>query len=354
MTKQIVVIGAGKTGRGFIGRFLAERDLPFVLADRDEALVSRLQKQDGYEIRFYGGKRPPVQAKPQAVLQMDSPACTQALQEAEIVFVSVGYGSLEALGRSLNGRLSERARVFVAENGEAPAERLKQGYHGGAQIGSAVVFCTTNETEDGNLISETIDAIPYDARALPGNFLTFDFLQPVQDFDALMRRKLLTYNAANAIITYLGSRMGYTYLSQAAVDPKLQALLHRHFAAIGRALCAEYGYTAEDQAAFAGDAMRKFTNADILDPLTRNGRRPLLKLVPSERLVGSLRLLEKYGEDTEPIEQTIAYALAFDADADWRAYVAQTGVERILTQTCGIAPDEPAFDRILKLYRTLV
>ena len=41
---KITIIGAGKTGRGFIGRLIAESGTEFSFVDKDEALVSELNR----------------------------------------------------------------------------------------------------------------------------------------------------------------------------------------------------------------------------------------------------------------------------------------------------------------------
>ena len=42
---KIIVIGAGKTGRGFIGRLLQEADKEVVFVDKNEKLVKELKQQ---------------------------------------------------------------------------------------------------------------------------------------------------------------------------------------------------------------------------------------------------------------------------------------------------------------------
>ena len=48
---KITVIGAGKTGRGFIGRLIKESNLPFSFIDKDEALVKELESRS-FKVSF--------------------------------------------------------------------------------------------------------------------------------------------------------------------------------------------------------------------------------------------------------------------------------------------------------------
>ena len=58
---QIAVIGAGKTGRGFIGRLLKEADRELLFVDRDPCLVDALNQAGSFCVHFFGNEREPVQ-----------------------------------------------------------------------------------------------------------------------------------------------------------------------------------------------------------------------------------------------------------------------------------------------------
>ena len=45
MTNKVVVIGAGKTGRGFLGRLLQEAGKQIIFIDKDPALVDKLNTE---------------------------------------------------------------------------------------------------------------------------------------------------------------------------------------------------------------------------------------------------------------------------------------------------------------------
>ena len=57
---KIVVIGAGKTGRGFIGRLLAEAGKEILFVDKNAELVDRLNREKAFRVSFFGGSRVPV------------------------------------------------------------------------------------------------------------------------------------------------------------------------------------------------------------------------------------------------------------------------------------------------------
>ena len=56
---SITVIGAGKTGRGFIGRLLAESGKSILFIDKNEVLVKELNEKKQIRIGFLVKDAPP-------------------------------------------------------------------------------------------------------------------------------------------------------------------------------------------------------------------------------------------------------------------------------------------------------
>ena len=54
---KIVVVGAGKTGRGFIGRLLQEANKEIIFIDKDADLVKQLNENKEFKVNFFGGVR---------------------------------------------------------------------------------------------------------------------------------------------------------------------------------------------------------------------------------------------------------------------------------------------------------
>ena len=140
--EPIVIIGAGQTGRGFIGRLLAERQCDFVLIDKEPALVERLQEP--YTVEFFA-ERVPVVVSPYRVLSVDDPAVDDFLQRASLLFTAVGGENLPAVGKMLQGKLSESTNIIVCENAQNAGEHLQNTLLPAATIGivNGAVFCTT-------------------------------------------------------------------------------------------------------------------------------------------------------------------------------------------------------------------
>ncbi len=348
---KIAVIGAGKTGRGFVARLLSESGAEILFVDKDAALVETLNRAGSFTVRFFGDARPPVTVSGYTAATWEN----ADFSGVELVFTAVGGSNL----REAAGELAKRCRgaaVITCENAVSPAKTFAKAAGEGFAVAEAAVFCTTTEAGGGSpdILSEDYSRLPYDGEALPGFSPGLAGVEPVPRFEDFLRRKLYTYNCLSCVIAYTGAYYGFSDYADAANDPRVTALCSSAVAGINAALCREYGYGEEDQAEFAAAALRKFRNRAITDSVERNARDPERKLARDERIAGPLRLMEKYGEDPTALEITAAATLLYSGDPAWEAYKSSHAPEEVLREVAGIDPGEPTGGRIMSHYRKML
>ena len=233
---SVTVIGAGKTGRGFIGRLLAESEKEIRFIDKDAALVADLNAKNQYRIGFFGGKRADFTVsnyKAHTWEQVDK-------IEDELILVSVCGPNLPDVGAALKARLAKDKHYYIitAENSSGPAKVLKEAIGmENVSVSESTVFCTTIEKDGLNISSENYPYLQCDADLLEGYTPDVKGIRPVGEFGNFLTRKLFTYNAASCVIAYLGWLRGYTDYGEAANDEGILALLDRNYAATNKVLC---------------------------------------------------------------------------------------------------------------------
>ena len=84
--KRVMILGAGKCGRGFIPRFLHDVNLCF--SDKDEALIQSLNKQNSYQIHFFND-RPALTINYEECCVFGSKKAHEALIAADILCISI-------------------------------------------------------------------------------------------------------------------------------------------------------------------------------------------------------------------------------------------------------------------------
>ena len=351
---KVVIIGAGKTGRGFLARLLKDQEIVFI--DKNKELVDALNREKTVSMDFFGGKKPSLSVSFSAAYTWET-ADKAAFDNAELILVSVGGTNLSDVGQSLKKYVDAQTRIIVCENASSPAKRLADAIGiEGIRIAESTVFCTTIEKEQGALPinSEWYPYLQFDGDVFGSDAPDFDGLKAVSNFGGFLDRKLYTYNSASCVIAYLGALKGYTVYSDAANDPEILALLDKNYDIINECICLEYGYGEDDQREFALLSRDKFTDRTLVDTVARNAREPQRKITFTERIVAPMLLERKYGKDSSVLEKTLAAALLYTPaeEAEWLAMLAEQGYEGILKNLCRLDENSDIYSRILNMVKT--
>jgi mannitol-1-phosphate 5-dehydrogenase len=133
-----------------------------------------------------------------------------------------------------------------------------------------------------------------------------------------------------------------------------------------RALIAAYPgeFDEANQGAHIEDLLSRFSNRALGDTIYRVGRDVQRKLGPEDRVIGALRFDEAHGVEA-PVTTLCAAAgmlfratdesgALFEKDRVFAESIYPRGVERVLTEVCGLEPREPLFARIAGAHGALV
>lgn len=344
---KIAVVGAGKTGRGFIGRLLKEDNKEILFIDENENLVSELNEKGSFDVNFFGNVREKMTVDNyKAVTWKDAD-----LSDVEVVLVSVGGTNLENVGKNLAEKLDADKHYYIitAENASHPSKTLREAIGmDNISVSESTVFCTTIEEDGLSINSENYPYLQCDADLLDGYIPDIKGIKPVHEFSNFLTRKLYTYNAASCVIAYIGWYKGYSCYGDAANDEEILELLDANYEVTNKVLCQEFGYEEEDQKEFALLSKKKFCDKTIVDTVARNGRQPQRKLAAAERIMGPLCLIHKYGEDATVLEKTAAAGILYDLDDEWNEIKANKSTEEILKEICGVEKGSEIFENIMR------
>ena len=254
---KVVVVGAGKTGRGFIARLLQEEQQEVIFIDKNADLVNKLNADKSFKISFFGNVREPYVVNNFKAYTWEN----VPLEDAELILVSVGGQNLKDVGESLAKLLKDDRHYYIitGENASHPSKTLREAIgKDNISVSEATVFCTTIEDGSLDINSENYPYLQCDADLLEGYIPSAKTIKPIGEFSNFLTRKLFTYNAASCVIAYLGWEMGYSNYADAANDEKILEMLDAIYAVTIKVLCAEFGYEKADQEEFAALSKTKF------------------------------------------------------------------------------------------------
>lgn len=318
---NVVIIGAGQTGAGFINRLLHLSKQPVVFLDQDAAKVKRLNDQGRYTISFGSQMRSDIEVDNYRAFHIDSKEAMEALIDADLIFTSIGEQNLTSLipilEQSLKQRSAKPLQIITAENGVSPKRKLECLLSDPrVRLSEGIIFCTTVYHQDTlHLISEDLDWIPYDSKPLEKRLPYIGF-EAYDKFHDLLKRKIFTYNCLSAVVAYAGEHKGYTNYAEAANDSEILHLMNQIRDRIDLAISQEFHISLEEQQAFSLMAIRKFTNRSIIDTIDRNVRDVERKLGKQERIVAPLRILADYHLASHELLYVAALAVAYGQKTD--------------------------------------
>lgn len=310
---NIVIVGAGQTGRGYLNRFFRNEHVIFL--DKNKELIDALQAAPSYQVSF-GAEREPIVLGNYDAYLIDSPEGMESLAAADIIMISVGGQNLKSvcglLKEALQMRAGQDVDILTAENGvhvTKDLEVLREDKR--VHLAEAIVFCTTvKQTDSLDILSENRDYLPYDVVAL-GHELPYENMAAEENLDVLMQRKIYTYNCISAVISYLGYYKNYRVYSEAACDADIEHCIYKILEPLNTCICKEYGISREEQESFSDMAVRKFQNKNIADTIERNARNVDRKLGPTERILAPLSIIFKYQKECPELLLVAACAIYY-------------------------------------------
>jgi len=349
---KIAVVGAGKTGRGFIARLLKESKKEIILVDKDEKLIDELNENGSFKVSFFGNVRETIVIDNYMAVTWEN----ADFFDVELIFVSVGGINLKAVGEELAKKLCKDKHYYIVtcENASNPSETLKNAIGmENVSVSEATVFCTTIEDGGVDINSENYPYLQCNADLLEGYNPEIPNIKIIDNFGNLLERKLFTYNAASCIIAYMGWLKGYSNYGDAANDEEILELLDKNYEVTNKVMCRKFGYSEDDQKEFAALSKNKFCDRTIVDTVARNAREPQRKLGANERIIGPIKLFHEYGEDASVLEMTAAAAVLYDSEeeTEWRKIKAEKSNEEILTDICELEKDGVIFNNIMEYIR---
>ncbi|HLK61296.1 MAG TPA: hypothetical protein VKU00_32400, partial [Chthonomonadaceae bacterium] len=357
---------------GFLAQLFIESGLEVVFVDVADAVVEALNARHEYAIQIVGPGAETVRVSGvRAVSGRDRERVAAEVARAEIVCTAVGANALPYVAPALAAGLLERFRtserpldVLLCENLHDAASVLRSAVaaHLPEEVRAEVLARTgfvqavvsrmvpmqTEAERQADVLGIRVEAykrLPVDGRAFVAPRLPIVGMEPVDNFEAYVERKLYAHNCAHAVLGYLGYAAGHAYGYEALSDTRIAPLVHAALEETGQALVAKHGFSPEAHRDYVEDLMARFQNKYLGDTCRRLARDPIRKLAPEDRLVGAARLCESQGVAPRALSWGIAGALRYD-DADdpsapeLQRMLREQGRAATLRQVCHIAPGE--------------
>ena len=376
--KTILIFGAGKIGRSFIGQLFGQSGYEVFFCDVDQALINALNRRKSYPVVIKGKTEETILVENvKAVSGLDRDAVVKEVAKASIMAVSVGKNALEkiipvvaeGLKRRQELTPSQPLDIIIAENMRAAgqfirsglAELLPQNYPLDklvglveTSIGKMVPIMTAEELKNDPLLifAEPYNTLILDKLAFKGEIPNVKGLSPKENMQAWVDRKAFIHNLGHATAAYIGNfyHPEAKYIFEVLLDKKILETTRKTMLQAAEILVSYYpdDFTLNDLEEHTDDLLSRFQNRALKDTVFRVGQDLPRKLGIDDRFAGIIQMAQKKQLKYDRIVNAMANGFFFrktnehgtlnPQDELFLQTLKEKGVEKTLIKFCEFHP----------------
>jgi len=372
---KLVLFGAGKIGRSFIGQLFSRGGYEVVFIDSYKPVIDEINRRGTYKVIIKSEKEKIIHIhNVRGVFAGNRQEVTDEIAGAGILAVSIGQGGLHGIMPLLAEGLIKRFKlddkapldIIIAENlrnaaeyfrlslrellpQEYPLEKLVGLVE--TSIGKMVPIMLKKDMEEDMLqiFAEPYNTLILDKRAFKNPIPDIEGLAPKENMKAWVDRKLYIHNLGHATAAYLGylSNPEFVYLYEALANEKIHRAVRETMLQSANILLKKYPdeFTINTLTDHIDDLLSRFQNRALGDTIFRVGCDLKRKLAPEDRLTGAIRLALELDLPYDRIlyalvcgcrfRQTDEAGNMFPDDRDFADLYEKRGISCILREICG-------------------
>lgn len=316
--KNILVVGAGAIGRGYLPWIFSDKDYSFTFVDKNAEIISQMNMKKQYSIyRVNGASLEHRVVLVQGAYSPETFVSENAKWEA--VFVCVGPRAVSKIAPLLK---SIRAPVILCENDPLTVNILKEQLPKDQPVVFAVPDVITSNTAPIELLNKDILSVVTERGEMfideSVNGLAGDirFISEQELINKQWAAKLYLHNTPHCIAAYMGALVGAKYVHEAMNVPDVESIVEGSMEEMLMALKAKWDIPHDFLDWYAEKELSRFRCQLLFDPISRVAREPLRKLELDGRLIGAAQICLSLGFVPHNILLGITSALLFDNPQD--------------------------------------
>lgn len=341
--RKIVIFGAGKIGRSFIGQLFGRSGYRVVFVDVDPVIVDLLNAYRSYRVVIKGDKDLEIIVRNvQAIPGRDTEKVAEAVASAGILAVSVGKNAIEKVIPMIALGLKRRYQndpdcpldLIIAENMRDASDFMKEQLKANlppdfpvdklvglveTSIGKMVPIMTSADLEKDPLVvfAEPYNTLILDGKGFKSPIPDIKGLAPKENIKAWVDRKAFIHNLGHATAAYYGyyKHPEAIYMFEMLDDKEVYSFTREVIVQSAFTLSRAYphDYTFDDLLEHIDDLLMRFRNKALKDTIYRVGSDLIRKLSTDDRFMGALHLADLMGTPGDKILKAMSYGLFFDA-----------------------------------------
>ena len=340
---KIVIFGAGKIGRSFIGQLFSAGGYEVVFVDISKQIINELNRKREYEVVIKSEIEKTILVKNARGIDAENRQQVQhEISTADILSVSVGINSLPEIFPLIADGLFKRYAIdrtkkidiIIAENMLNASHYFKEqlikflpdnfpvdNFVGLVEtsIGKMVPIVPKKQTEKDILrvFAEPYNTLILDKKAFKNSIPAIKGLAPKNNINAWVERKLFIHNLGHAATAYWGyfyyPRLHYIW--EVLEIPLVFNIVRNTMLQSATILAKKYPdeFSMHDLQMHINSLLRRFKNKSLGDTIYRVGCDLVRKLGPNDRLSGAIKLAVSFNLPYYYILETLIVGFHFRA-----------------------------------------
>ena len=388
--QKIVIFGAGKIGRSFIGQLFGCGGYKVVFVDIDPVIVSLLNEKGCYRVVIKGNNDEElIVPNVRAISALEQDQVADAVSTAGILAVSVGKNALSKIAPIIAKGLLIRFTndpelpldIILAENMRSAGDFMKDQLEKSlpldypfeklvglveTSIGKMVPMMTMADLEKDPLqvLAEAYNTLILDEKGFKSQVPKIQGIAAKSNIKAWVDRKAFIHNLGHATAAYFGNHLhpNSVYLYEVLDDQTVFDFTREVMLQSAETLQAAYPdeFTLHDLVSHIDDLLHRFRNRALKDTVFRVGQDLQRKLGADDRFMGAVHLAILHGKPYGTILKAMSFGLFFNAEDESGLNSVEdfsfleslvSNFENTLVQKCGFdSQDDASLIDELKIY----
>jgi mannitol-1-phosphate 5-dehydrogenase len=377
--KKIVLFGAGKIGRSFIGQLFAVSGFEVVFVDVFEPVINELNRLNEYKVVIKSSEPDVIinVGNVRGVCGNDIEKVSEEIANCDIAAISVGQrGMLQALSTIAKGLIVRREKfgnrpldIILAENLRNAAQYSKDILLGildkdypiddlvgliETSIGKMVPIMPKEVQEEDMLLAyaEPYNTLILDKKAFKNPIPDVKGLAPKDNIKAWVDRKSYIHNFGHAAAAYSGFQYNPSirYLADVLENTSVEKFTKEAMLESAHVLVKKYPdeFSITDLSNHIDDLLFRFKNRALGDTVFRVGCDLKRKLNRNDRILSPILDGVRFNLPVNKMLKTFVYGLNFRAndengnmladDIDFSNILKEKGLSYVLSNICELNP----------------
>ncbi|EEV40452.1 hypothetical protein ECBG_02721 [Enterococcus casseliflavus EC20] len=377
--KNVLIVGAGRLGKGFVGETFFNAGWKLTFLDRDPRVIQELKKRNYYDVKVHTTDdvyTTRVEGY-EAVLTDENYSVMDSFLSTDLLMMTLYpqdfQASAEYLAKCFNKQYkakpnSKKTLICLTNKNHIINEitshfrkcllddDVRAWFDKNVVIRDSIVRRST-DAEDSystDLVTTAVASLIIQGPVY-SDFSDVEWLDVRDNVEMLKDIKVFTINGPHAATAYYGYLKGYKDISSAQSDPEVSKLVKKVHDATLHAVLFEYPVTRDEIREL--EYLPKAKN-EMPDAIYRVAFDPIRKVGASDRFMGVITLCEKYGIDYGGIAKAIACAFAYDDPNDanaleLQAEISSQGLSSTIAKYIGRHEGDQVVGEILKEYKKM-